>query len=90
MQALVRDPFSSSALFRRQAYEFGSLLLDGPRDLRAWTRGVCRMVVGVGTAALNAGDSVVLTVEGGPEILGLPALGFLCFSSLAAVGGAAC
>ena len=87
VQALVRGPFSSSVLFRRQAYELGSLLLGGPRDLRARTRGVSRMVVGVGAAALNAGDSVVLTVEGGSEVLGLPALGSLCFSSSAAVGG---
>jgi ubiquinone biosynthesis protein len=111
VERAVRQHFSPTALFSRHAEEFGSLLLDLPRDVRAildrarrgrlqvkihverleeaagrLDRGVNRLVVGVVTAALIVGTSVVLTVESGPKILGLPALGLLGFTSSAAVG----
>lgn len=45
-----------------------------------------RLTVGMITAALIIGSSIVMTVGGGPTILGLPALGFLGFTS-AGIGG---
>lgn len=39
-----------------------------------------RLTVGMITAALIIGSSIVMTVGGGPTIMGLPALGFLGFS----------
>lgn len=111
VERAVRDHFSPTALFSRHAEEFGSLMLDLPRDVRAildrarrgrlqvridhgrieetaarLDRGINRMVVGIVTAALIVGTSVVLTVEGGPKIMGLSALGLLGFTSSAAVG----
>jgi ubiquinone biosynthesis protein len=46
-----------------------------------------RLTVGVVTAALIIGSSIVMTVEGGPTLLGLPLFGLLGFLG-ASVGGA--
>jgi ubiquinone biosynthesis protein len=46
-----------------------------------------RLTVGVVTAALIIGSSIVMTVEGGPTLLGLPSFGLLGFLG-AALGGA--
>lgn len=45
-----------------------------------------RLTVGLITASLIIGSSIVMTVGGGPTIMGLPLLGFLGFTS-AAIGG---
>jgi len=42
--------------------------------------------VGMVTASLIIGSSIVMTVSGGPTLLGLPALGVLGFSA-AGLGG---
>jgi len=54
----------------------------------AWQldRAASRLTVGMITAALIIGSSIVMTVSGGPTLFGLPALGFLGFSA-AAFGG---
>lgn len=49
-------------------------------------RAASRMVVGNVTAALIIGSSIVMTVKGGPTLLGLPLFGLLGFVG-AAVGG---
>ncbi|MGZ5054237.1 MAG: ABC1 kinase family protein [Methylobacter sp.] len=41
---------------------------------------ISRLTMGIVTAALIIGSSIIMTVEGGPEILGLPAFGFLGYS----------
>ncbi len=47
---------------------------------------VSRLTMGIITAALIIGSSIIMTVKGGPEIFGLPAFGFLGFT-FAAIGG---
>lgn len=42
-------------------------------------RAVSRLTVGLVVAALIVGSSIVMTVEGGPRLLGLPAFGFTGF-----------
>jgi ubiquinone biosynthesis protein len=42
-------------------------------------RSANRLTVGVITAALIIGSSIVMTVKGGPELFGLPAFGFIGF-----------
>ena len=42
-------------------------------------RAASRLTVALITAALIIGTSIVMTVEGGPTIFGLPLLGFLGF-----------
>jgi len=38
-----------------------------------------RLVIGIVVAALIVGSSIVMTVSGGPTLLGLPVFGFLGF-----------
>jgi len=45
-----------------------------------------RLTVGIVVAALIVGSSIVMTVRGGPELLGLPLFGFLGYLG-AAIGG---
>ena len=49
-------------------------------------RSANRVTVGIVTAALIVGSSIVMTVEGGPTLLGLPLFGFLGFL-LASIAG---
>ena len=50
-------------------------------------RAISRMTMGIVTAALIIGTSIIMTVKGGPEIFGLPAFGFIgyIFSTLGGV-----
>ena len=41
---------------------------------------ISRLTMGIVTAALIIGSSIIMTVEGGPEIFGLPAFGFLGYA----------
>ena len=50
-------------------------------------RAASRLALGVVTAALIIGSSIVMTIEGGPTLLGLPLFGLLGF--LGAVAGGA-
>jgi ubiquinone biosynthesis protein len=47
---------------------------------------ISRLTMGIVTAALIIGSSIIMTVEGGPKIFGLPAFGFLGYS-FATIGG---
>ncbi len=47
---------------------------------------ISRLTMGIVTAALIIGSSIIMTVKGGPEIMGLPAFGFLGYS-FATIGG---
>jgi ubiquinone biosynthesis protein len=49
-------------------------------------RAASRLTVGMVTAALIIGSSIVMTVSGGPTLFGLPALGVLGFTA-AGIGG---
>jgi ubiquinone biosynthesis protein len=42
--------------------------------------------MGIVTAALIIGSSIIMTVTGGPELFGLPAFGFLGYT-FATIGG---
>jgi ubiquinone biosynthesis protein len=49
-------------------------------------RAASRLTVGVVTAALIIGSSIVMTIEGGPTLLGLPLFGLLGFLGAMATG----
>jgi ubiquinone biosynthesis protein len=49
-------------------------------------RAANRLVIGIVVAALIIGSSIVMTVPGGPKLLGLPLFGLLGFLG-AATGG---
>jgi ubiquinone biosynthesis protein len=42
-------------------------------------RSASRLTLGIMTAALIIGSSIVMTIEGGPKIFGMPVLGFFGF-----------
>ncbi|MCK9395274.1 MAG: AarF/UbiB family protein [Methylobacter sp.] len=47
---------------------------------------ISRLTMGIVTAALIIGSSIIMTVKGGPELFGLPAFGLLGYS-FATIGG---
>ena len=47
---------------------------------------ISRLTMGMVTAALIIGSSIIMTIKGGPELFGLPAFGFLGYT-FASVGG---
>lgn len=47
---------------------------------------ISRLTMGMVTAALIIGSSIIMTVTGGPELFGLPAFGFLGYT-FATLGG---
>ena len=47
---------------------------------------ISRLTMGMVTAALIIGSSIIMTIKGGPELFGLPAFGFLGYA-FASVGG---
>jgi ubiquinone biosynthesis protein len=47
---------------------------------------ISRLTMGIVTAALIIGSSIIMTVTGGPELFGLPAFGFLGYT-FATIGG---
>ncbi len=47
---------------------------------------ISRLTMGIVTAALIIGSSIIMMVKGGPELFGLPAFGFLGYS-FATIGG---
>ncbi len=49
-------------------------------------RAISRLTMGIVTAALIIGTSIIMTVKGGPEIMGLPVFGFFGYI-FAALGG---
>ena len=49
-------------------------------------KAISRLTMGIVTAALIIGSSIIMTVKGGPELFGLPAFGFLGYT-FAALGG---
>jgi ubiquinone biosynthesis protein len=47
---------------------------------------ISRLTMGIVTAALIIGSSIIMTVEGGPELFGLPAFGFLGYAFATVAG----
>jgi len=47
---------------------------------------ISRLTMGIVTAALIIGSSIIMTVEGGPELFGLPAFGFLGYAFATVTG----
>jgi ubiquinone biosynthesis protein len=47
---------------------------------------ISRLTMGIVTAALIIGTSIIMTLKGGPEIMGLPVFGFIGYVSASIVG----
>lgn len=56
------------------------------RYVNTMDNAISRLTMGMVTAALIIGSSIIMTVKGGPELFGLPAFGFLGYT-FATLGG---
>jgi len=86
---LARLPQDLSNLLRRARHgkvQVGIEIADLRRTGNQIDRAASRLALALVIAALIIGSSIVMTVEGGPTLLGLPAFGLLGFVG-AAVGG---
>jgi ubiquinone biosynthesis protein len=73
-------------LFRRGAVKINVEMNELARFGTLMDRAASRLTVGMVTASLIIGSSIVMTVTGGPTLFGLPALGVLGFTA-AGLGG---
>ncbi|MGZ8218295.1 ABC1 kinase family protein [Methylomagnum sp.] len=86
LSALPRDLRRFMRLVRAGAVKVSVDMHELARFGTLVDRAASRLTVGMVTASLIIGSSIVMTVSGGPTLLGLPALGVLGFSA-AGVGG---
>jgi ubiquinone biosynthesis protein len=87
--SLARLPQDLSTLLRRARHgkvQVGIEIADLRRTGNQIDRAASRLALALVIAALIIGSSIVMTVEGGPTLLGLPAFGLLGFVG-AVVGG---
>jgi len=56
------------------------------RHINKLNAAITRLTMGIVTAALIIGTSIIMTVKGGPEILGMPVFGFIGFVSASILG----
>jgi ubiquinone biosynthesis protein len=84
--ALPRDLRRVMRLLRAGAVKVSVDMHELARFGTLMDRAASRLTVGMVTASLIIGSSIVMTVSGGPTLFGLPALGVLGFSA-AGVGG---
>jgi ubiquinone biosynthesis protein len=56
------------------------------RHINKLNGAITRLTMGIVTAALIIGTSIIMTVKGGPEILGMPVFGFIGFISASILG----
>lgn len=86
LEALPRDLRRIMRLVRSGAVKVNVDMPELSRFGHVMDRAASRLTVGMVTASLIIGSSIVMTVEGGPSLFGLPALGVLGFSA-AGLGG---
>lgn len=84
--SLPQDLRRLMRLVRTGAVKVNVDMHDLARFAALMDRAASRLTVGMVTASLIIGSSIVMTVSGGPSLFGLPALGVLGFAA-AGVGG---
>ncbi len=72
---------------RKGAFQVDITVKHIGRYINILDKAVSRLTIGLVTAALIIGSSIIMTVRGGPELFGLPAFGFLgyTFASISGV-----
>lgn len=86
LSALPQDIRRLMRLLRSGAFNIHVDLSQLDRFGMLMDRAASRLTVGMVTASLIIGSSIVMTVEGGPTLFGLPAFGVLGFTA-AGIGG---
>lgn len=87
LSSLPRDLRHLLKSARRGAIQVNVEIMRLDRFGNELDRAANRITVGLVTSALIIGTSIVMTVEGGPELFGLPLFGLLGFAG-AGIGGA--
>ena len=85
-EQLPHDAFELLRRLRRGRVHIGLELAHLQRVGDQLDRAASRMAMALVIAALIVGSSIVMTVEGGPTLLGLPLFGFLGFAGAVAGG----
>ncbi|NOT10725.1 MAG: ubiquinone biosynthesis protein UbiB [Methylococcaceae bacterium] len=71
---------------RKGAFQVDITVRHLDRYVNIMDNAISRLTMGMVTSALIIGSSIIMTVEGGPELFGLPAFGFIGYT-LASLGG---
>jgi ubiquinone biosynthesis protein len=86
LSSLPKDMRKLLRASRKGAFQVDVTVRHLDRYVNTMDNAISRLTMGMVTAALIIGSSIIMTVKGGPEIFGLPAFGFLGYT-FATVGG---
>ena len=87
LSSLPKDLHKLLRATRKGAFQVDITVNNIGRYINILDKAVSRLSIGLVTAALIIGSSIIMTVRGGPELFGLPAFGFLgyTFASISGV-----
>ena len=86
MSSLPKDLRKLLRASRKGAFQIDVTVRHLDRYVNTMDNAISRLTMGMVTASLIIGSSIIMTVEGGPELFGLPAFGFLGYT-FATLGG---
>ncbi|MGR8998300.1 MAG: ABC1 kinase family protein [Gammaproteobacteria bacterium] len=86
MSSLPKDLRKLLRASRKGAFQIDITVRHLDRYVNTMDNAISRLTMGMVTASLIIGSSIIMTVEGGPELFGLPAFGFLGYT-FATLGG---
>jgi len=80
LSSLPKDLRNLIRASRKGAIQVDITVRHLDRYVNAIDNAISRLTIGMVTASLIIGSSIIMTVRGGPELFGLPAFGFLGFT----------
>ena len=86
LSSLPKDLRKLLRASRKGAFQVDITVRHLDRYVNTMDNAISRLTMGMVTAALIIGSSIIMTVTGGPELFGLPAFGFLGYT-FATIGG---
>ena len=86
LSSLPKDLRKLVRASRKGAFQVDITVRHLNRYVNTLDNAISRLTMGMVTASLIIGSSIIMTVKGGPELFGLPAFGFLGYT-FATIGG---
>lgn len=86
LSSLPKDLRKLVRASRKGAFQVDITVRHLNRYVNTLDNAISRLTMGMVTASLIIGSSIIMTVKGGPELFGLPAFGFMGYT-FATVGG---
>jgi ubiquinone biosynthesis protein len=86
LSSLPRDLRKLLRASRKGAVQIDVNVRHLDRYVSAMDIAISRLTMGLVTAALIIGSSIIMTIKAGPELFGLPAFGFLGYT-IASIAG---